>query len=142
MKDSLEAKGYRKYVNLKDVEKDLPAIEIIVQKLSNLHQTLHLMGDVEVQVDEESFDKFRYVTKFNKAFHRLSYEFYHHMDKLEEKGCIIRNIETGLVDFLYKFEGRDIFLCWKLGEKGINHWHELKSGFPGRKKIVNLDKLR
>ena len=41
----------------------------------------------------------------------------------------------GLVDFPAMLHGRKVFLCWKLGEAGVLHWHELDDGFVGRQPL-------
>jgi len=41
----------------------------------------------------------------------------------------------GLVDFRSKLHGRTVYLCWKFGEERVAHWHELDSGFAGRKPL-------
>lgn len=57
------------------------------------------------------------------------------MNDLESKGCIVKGIKEGLVDFPSIREGREVYLCWKVPEKEIRFWHEIDSGFAGRKKI-------
>ncbi|MEX0979285.1 MAG: DUF2203 family protein, partial [Pirellulales bacterium] len=42
----------------------------------------------------------------------------------------------GLVDFPCRMDGRIVFLCWKLGEPEVTHWHELDSGYAGRQSLV------
>lgn len=41
----------------------------------------------------------------------------------------------GLVDFRTRLRGRIVYLCWRFGEQGIVHWHELDTGFAGRKPL-------
>ena len=41
----------------------------------------------------------------------------------------------GLIDFPCLMDGREVYLCWRLGEPELAHWHELDSGFAGRKRI-------
>jgi hypothetical protein len=58
-----------------------------------------------------------------------------YLQELETIGCIIKGFEAGLVDF-YSLRGdRPIFLCWKLGEERITHWHDTDTGFSGRQPI-------
>jgi len=57
-------------------------------------------------------------------------------------GCVIKDFEMGLIDFYSMFDGRDIFLCWKLGEKKIKFWHDIDAGYMGRKPIFELEKER
>ena len=42
----------------------------------------------------------------------------------------------GLVDFPSRLDGRTVFLCWRLGEPEVLHWHELDAGFAGRQPLV------
>ena len=45
-------------------------------------------------------------------------------------------LEQGIVDFPTTFEGRWVYLCWRRGEAGIGHWHEVDGGFGGRREIT------
>ena len=54
---------------------------------------------------------------------------------LEEKGILVKDIDTGLIDFPHMRENREVFLCWKLGEKTIEFWHEINAGFKGRQPL-------
>jgi hypothetical protein len=64
-----------------------------------------------------------------------------YLDELEMQGCYVKDLDIGLVDFLSTFEGRDIFLCWKLGEGRICHWHEVDEGYSSRQKILDIGEL-
>lgn len=57
------------------------------------------------------------------------------VEKIQEYGVLIKDLDTGLIDFLTLFRGREVCLCWKLGEDGIRFWHGLEDGFAGRKQI-------
>jgi hypothetical protein len=59
---------------------------------------------------------------------------------LQKAGCLIKGIEAGLIDWYAKKNGRDIFLCWKLGEKQVGYWHEIEAGYMGRRPVSELDK--
>jgi hypothetical protein len=59
-----------------------------------------------------------------------------YLSELEEVGCTFKGLDDGLVDFLSVQDGRDVFLCWKLGEPEISHWHELDAGFAGRQLLA------
>lgn len=51
---------------------------------------------------------------------------------LQSGGVVVKDIERGLVDFPAIREGREVYLCWEMGEDDVAHWHELESGFNGR----------
>ena len=57
-------------------------------------------------------------------------------EELEKVGCELKDYHIGLVDFPGQLDGREICLCWKLGESKVEHWHELDSGFTGRKPLA------
>ena len=54
---------------------------------------------------------------------------------LEDRGCVIKGIENGLIDFPSLREGKEVYLCWKNPEKEIRFWHDLDTGFSDRQPI-------
>ena len=66
---------------------------------------------------------------------RLIDAFHSSLEQFEALGCLLKDLETGLVDFHSKLNGELVFLCWKLGEKKIGFWHDLETGFAGRKPL-------
>lgn len=60
------------------------------------------------------------------------------LEKLAERGCLLRDLHTGLVDFPAVAGGVPIFLCWRLGEDGIQYWHGREEGFAGRKPLWKM----
>jgi hypothetical protein len=52
-----------------------------------------------------------------------------------ETGCLVKDLDIGLVDFPTLFRGVEVYLCWKIGESGIAFWHGVEEGFRGRKAI-------
>jgi hypothetical protein len=57
------------------------------------------------------------------------------LDTLEEAGVVVRDIDRGLVDFPSQMDGREVYLCWELGEESVAHWHDLESGYGGREPL-------
>ncbi len=57
------------------------------------------------------------------------------LEKIRAYGCEVKDLNGGLVDFLSKRKGRDVYLCWRYGESGITHYHELHAGFAGRRPL-------
>jgi len=58
--------------------------------------------------------------------------------RIDELGITLREIETGLIDFPALASGRQIWLCWRLGEDDVAWWHELSDGFSGRRELAEL----
>ena len=57
------------------------------------------------------------------------------VERLAEEGIILREPESGLVDFPAERDGRVIYLCWRLGEPEVGHWHDPDTGFAGRQPL-------
>ena len=55
--------------------------------------------------------------------------------QIQEMGILLKDINTGLVDFLARRGGRDVLLCWRYDEPDVGHWHELDSGFENRQPL-------
>ncbi len=58
-------------------------------------------------------------------------------EEIHAAGVLIKDIEIGLVDFPALLDGREVLLCWKLGEPRIDHWHGVEEGFGSRKPITS-----
>jgi hypothetical protein len=54
---------------------------------------------------------------------------------LAERGILLHDPESGLVDFPHELEGRTVYLCWKLGEGDIGYYHDVHAGYGGRKPL-------
>jgi hypothetical protein len=57
---------------------------------------------------------------------------------LDERSIVLRDISTGLLDFPALVSGRQVWLCWRLGETGIGYWHAHDEGFAARRPLANL----
>lgn len=74
------------------------------------------------------------LSRMVKTFDRLD-ELIH---SIQDAGAIIKDINTGLLDFPALRDGREVYLCWKYGEGDIAFWHEIEDGFAGRQSIDNF----
>ena len=55
--------------------------------------------------------------------------------KISDHGAFTKGVNPALVDFPHRLEGRDVYLCWRLGEKKITHYHGTDEGFSSRKPL-------
>ena len=81
-----------------------------------------LYGEELAQVDEE----------LQRDGQRLQ----EYVEELRELGVDPKNGPDGLVDFPAVIDGRPVYLCWKLGEPEVLHWHEIDAGFGGRQSLT------
>ena len=61
------------------------------------------------------------------------------VSQIDRWGIALRDIESGLIDFPALVTGRQVCLCWRLGEGPIDSWHELGTGFAGRRPLSELE---
>jgi|ERR1017187_35681 hypothetical protein len=57
------------------------------------------------------------------------------IEQVQAIGCVVKDLDIGLIDFPTEFRGEEVYLCWKLGEAEIEFWHGVEEGFSGRKAI-------
>jgi hypothetical protein len=57
------------------------------------------------------------------------------VNALSEMGCILKDINSGLVDFPTIRNGREVLLCWRYDEPEVGFWHDAEAGFAGRQPL-------
>jgi hypothetical protein len=61
------------------------------------------------------------------------------VERVNELGCVVKDLDIGLVDFFSLQENEPVFLCWQFGEPGVTHWHPIDEGFAGRRQIEGIE---
>ena|SRR6267378_5323776 len=69
---------------------------------------------------------------------RMLEEFRAALHDLTSRGCILRDLDLGLVDFYTMARDRVVYLCWRAGEAAVGHWHTTDEGFSGRRPLSEL----
>jgi len=96
-------------------------------ELQAVAQRVMMLGGVLVDREKTQQSKLRrdqYTENLKNTVHHI-----------QELGCLIKDLDIGLVDFPTLFRGEEVYLCWKLGEPAIEYWHGTHEGFAGRKAI-------
>jgi hypothetical protein len=70
---------------------------------------------------------------------RLAGEIAATVERVNSLGCLVKDLEMGLVDFFSMQGNEPIFLCWQFGEPAVAHWHPLDEGFAGRRPIEGIE---
>ncbi|HKY96405.1 MAG TPA: DUF2203 domain-containing protein [Gemmatimonadaceae bacterium] len=60
--------------------------------------------------------------------------------EIRELGVEMKGIDSGLVDFPSEVDGREVLLCWQLGEESVQYWHEVDAGFAGRQPVATIER--
>lgn len=62
-----------------------------------------------------------------------------YVDELSAIGADLKDYRTGLIDFVGTHQGREVYLCWKLGDESVQSWHELEESFSSRRPVELLE---
>ena len=119
---------------LEQANKTLPLVSRIVGDIVKAHEVATSL-QAKIEASSQTNQDQQAETDLERKLDRLQ----NLVDELSEVGCELKDYQTGLVDFVGKHQGRDIYLCWKLGEGKIAYWHEMQTGFAGRQPVSVLD---
>ena len=119
----------------------LPLVKAICQDLSSLsHEVVERKERLSVLLagrDEKRDDLYRQeLVQIEEELERDTRRIDEYVQELRDLGVEPKGGVEGLVDFPAMMEGRVVFLCWKLDEPELLHWHEIKEGFGGRQPLV------
>jgi hypothetical protein len=112
---------------LREALENKGAYEDAERRIQEFNERVMMMGGVMVDRDRALENK----TRRDAAAGQLRQA----IESLQDTGCLIKDLDIGLVDFPTTFRGTEVYLCWKLGEAGISFWHGVDEGFRGRKPI-------
>jgi len=87
--------------------------------------------------DTSNLDNSYYMEKV-VAHGRTAQEVNAIIQEVNALGCVVKDAETGLVDFYHDNNGRLVFLCWHHGEQKVDHWHEIQNGSSTRQHLREM----
>lgn len=95
--------------------------------LSELGERIARSGGMSVSYD--------HAARARVEYNRLEETLRDALERFEEAGCLVKDLDIGLVDFPARLNDQDIYFCWRLGEDRIRFYHRRDEGFSGRKPI-------
>lgn len=122
-----------RYFTVEQVNALLPEIEPLVARLLERRaKVIHLRSQIEHLVDDTGSDVGGPIASEMAQDFVIIEEL---VDQIESHGCIVKSVNAGLLDFLARRDGRPVYLCWRYGEPEVEFYHELHTGFSGRRRI-------
>ncbi len=79
------------------------------------------------------------IEKMRAEHERLSNAIRKDLERIESTGCVVKDLEVGLLDFPAMINEEEVYLCWRLGEDRIRFYHRQDEGFSGRKPLDPRD---
>ncbi len=131
----------KKYFTAAEANALLPLVRAIVRDITELAHSLKERQDRlnRVQRAEPGLIGDAYREELHQVqvdFQRDQERMQEYVQELHKLGVELKDYFTGLVDFPSRRDNREIYLCWRLGEPEVAHWHELAAGFQGRQKLL------
>ena len=69
------------------------------------------------------------------VFGEAALRFTRGLAQIDRWGVVVRDLDTGICDFPALREGREVYLCWRVGEEAVANWHPLDTGFTSRRPL-------
>jgi hypothetical protein len=101
------------------------------KKLAALAERIQLAGGMQVPYEKAA--------RWRAARNKFEESVRDALDRIQSTGCVVKDLDVGLLDFPSRIDNKEVFLCWKLGEDRIRFYHAQDEGFAGRKPIDPRD---
>jgi hypothetical protein len=124
----------KKYFTVEEANRLIPRLKVIVEGLRRSRQRLLSYRTTAEAVAQKAGgnggggDASTYLTEYAETFHRG-------LAQLEAMGVVLKDVERGLIDFPHWRDGREVYLCWEVGEGRIDYWHDVDTGYGGRQPL-------
>ena len=116
----------------------IPQLRSLIEEISETWNRIReLNPDIQKARDAAAFDGFsKSGVEYVEAVSHLMLLIH----QVKDMGVILKDAEKGLCDFPYVRQGKVVYLCWQRGEERIEYWHDIETGFAGRKPLDETDK--
>jgi hypothetical protein len=138
----MENEGHEeKLFTLKEAERARRELEPVLieaiearRKLAPLDEELGALS-ARIQWTGGMLVAYEKTARLRSEHNRLADSLKSAVDKILSTGCVIKDLDVGLLDFPAIINNEEVYLCWRLGEERIRYWHRQDEGFSGRKPL-------
>jgi hypothetical protein len=116
----------------------LPQIRVDLARLRELRRQIvsrQALVDVEELTAPSPPEARERIAQLLAEIENAVHAFHKTTESLHSRGCELKDLDKGLVDFYGLRENEVVYFCWMDGESEVVHWHPLDSGFKSRKKL-------
>ena len=117
----------------------IPTLTTLIQELNEKRERI---ADIEVEIDSLELVSDPEGERVPEGLESLIQKhrkevacFYEIVDQIHSHGCLLKDVDTGLIDFFALIEGRVVYLGWRFGEEQVHFWHEVGQGYANRQPI-------
>jgi hypothetical protein len=131
----------KKYYTVAEANATLPLVRAVVRDITELAHSLRERHErlARVRPPERGHIAQAYQEELEQVqaeFERDQERMQGYEKELRDLGIELKDYDKGLIDFPARMNGREVYLCWRLGEPEVLYWHELEAGFAGRQRIM------
>ncbi|MBI2820822.1 MAG: DUF2203 domain-containing protein [Acidobacteria bacterium] len=123
----------KRYFTLEEANRTLKEVYDWVVHLSEVKKSIDEKAAEVEQFKEKAADNVG--SPLGTAYVEELIELQHTLNHIQAQGVLVKDLNRGLLDFPHLREGREVYLCWELGEDAVQHWHEVEEGYAGRRKL-------
>lgn len=133
-----------KYFDRREAEELLPAIEPFLEEAQKQKRALDSItteisnAALRIMMLGGSLPPFAELNRKKNQREKVAEQLNQTVEEIQQTGCVVKDLDTGLVDFPSLRGGEKVYLCWKLGEERIGYWHGIEEGFAGRKPLDDV----
>lgn len=130
-----EAKGTsrQRFFTVEEANRSLVLVAKVVKDILGLYCRAKIIEEHYSVLDRETERKERLNLK--KQYEALLKQLQVFNHELHHVGCQLRDWQTGTVDWPALYEGREVYLCWRMGDSQVEYWHEAYESFAARRRI-------
>jgi hypothetical protein len=103
------------------------AAQSVESELNELPQRIYLSGGMRVNSASVAKQRAEVEEHLKQAQESIA--------EIDAIGVQVKDLDSGLLDFPCRIDGEVVLLCWRMGERAIEHWHTVEAGFQGRKPV-------
>lgn len=132
----------KQYYTVEEANQALPLVRAIVADIVRQFREIHERKDRLKQItakrpNRKAGDMYGdEVARIEEEIEKDIVVLQGYIEELNKLGVELKDPVKGLIDFRSIYEGREVYLCWHLGEDEVAYWHELDAGFAGRQSLL------
>ena len=132
-----------RYFTLQEAENTIPVVKECLEsaihakarvgaidgEMQDLSSRISMLGGIEINPDQVARRKLERMS--------LVHSIEECVNEIQRRGCLVKDLDMGLLDFPALLDGVEVYLCWRLGETKIEWWHSTQDGYSGRRRIMD-----
>ena len=107
------------------------ALADVEESLSAITRRIGMLGGSLVSQSQ--------ISELRTRYNQIGMKLQNALETIQATGCLVKDLEIGLLDFPAILNNEEVLLCWRLGEDRIRYYHGMNEGFAGRKPLDPFD---